>query len=178
MLKKVTNSEQKNGKLICLCGVPASGKSSLILTEILDNYKNACYVSLEMSYDVLVERHGETSIKQLDVFIGTTTTEEIDALAKDYTVIVIDHIQLMTGSKSKISKELKQIAMNNEINIYILSQLNRNNELYGSSTILQDSDQVFFIMKDKCLLYKNRFGINMKTFSIIHNPQNFFDMYL
>jgi hypothetical protein len=115
---------------------------------------------------------------QLNVYEGPCSIDDVDALAKlSKAAIVIDHIQLISGFGHKTTRSLKQIAMKYKINIYILAQLNRSKDLFGTSTIQQDSDQIWFLHDQKCHLVKNRGGIN-KWFHVIHDVDNVYTCWL
>lgn len=76
----------------------------------------------------------------LDIYTGSKTVSEIkmDVMPKDYDVIIIDYLQLVkTGKRysgnraaevGDISKSIKQLAMDLNVPILLLSQLNRVSE--------------------------------------------------
>lgn len=144
-----------------LSGVPVSK----ILLKTLSNEENRKLTSLEQSIQ-----------KQL-IFINDSCNNSISAFTahckkqveeNDVKIIIVDYLQMMSSSKhrnnremeiSYISKELKNIAKENNVCVIATSQLSRAVETRGgykkphlsdlreSGAIEQDADKVIFIYR-------------------------------
>jgi len=171
------------GELIILAGRPAMGKSALS-SQISLNMAQAglsiIYFSLEMTCCGLVERalkqHTTAELKKMNVTIherADTPEKQIGFIRTikkihEVDVVCVDYLQLMSsGTKnenrtqeiSTISRKLKLAAIQENIPIIALSQLNRAvenrdkhrprlSDLRESGSIEQDADVVMLIHRE------------------------------
>lgn len=148
-------------------------------------------------------RQYQEGIKQLEqwnlnIFCGRLTTDilrtHIKTIRPDF--VIIDHLGLMEMQGNQaiyekttiISKGIKSIALEYDIPIMPLVQLNRAiearkektpimSDLRDSGSIEQDADFIFFLMRDKeimpniieILLSKNRHGVSHKKNTLKYN---------
>jgi replicative DNA helicase len=171
------------GELIVVAGRPSMGKSALAAQLAINMAKSGLaitYFSLEMTARGLIERalkqHTVSELNKMDVVIHERcdTPEKMIAFIKtrkqsnDVDVVVVDYLQLMTsGIKnenrvqeiSTISRKLKLAAMQENVPVIALSQLNRAvesrdrhrprlSDLRESGAIEQDADIVMLIHRE------------------------------
>jgi len=172
-----------NGELVIVAGRPSMGKSALALNFILNMAKAGLSViifTLEMTHRGLIKRalrqEQAVVLKELDVTLheGADTPEKILAFVKKrkqthkVDVVVVDYLQLMhAGAKnenrvqeiSTISRKLKLAAIQEDIPVIALSQLNRQvenrdkhrprlSDLRESGSIEHDADVVMLINRE------------------------------
>ena len=179
--------------LIIVAARPSMGKTAFVLSMArnmaVEHETGVAFFSLEMSATQLMMRLvvAETGLSSTDIRSGRLTPEQwrhlenkVKPLGKaplyiarrlkihnDIKIIIIDYLQLMTGTKDSkgnreqevafISRTLKAIAKELDVPIIALSQLNRSTESRGGSkrpqlsdlresgAIEQDADIVAFI---------------------------------
>jgi len=172
-----------SGELVIIAGRPSMGKSAMAGQAAINMARDGLsiiYFSLEMTFRLLLARalkHEQlTSLQNLDVIIHerADTPEKQIAFIKTRKkthkadVVFIDYLQLMTsGAKnenrvqeiSTISRKLKLAAIQEDIPVIALSQLNRQvenrdkhrprlSDLRESGSIEQDADVVMLINRE------------------------------
>ena len=171
------------GDLVIVAGRPSMGKSGLALQIALNMAKTGesiIFFTLEMTAKALTQRAlmqmEDKELEKLDICIHThaqTPTQQIAFLkTRKQTHMVdvafVDYLQLMSaGGKAEnrnqevttISRNLKLAAVNEDITICALSQLNRQvesrtdhkprlSDLRESGSIEQDADIVMLLHRD------------------------------
>jgi replicative DNA helicase len=108
---------------------------------------------------------------------------------KKSSAIIVDYLQLISGSKGHnkndkiefMSRQFKKLAMNENIPIILLSQLNREiekqnrepmlSDLRDSGAIEQDATIVMFLHNDSIIVAKNRIGHTGKVNGIFFEKE-------
>jgi len=174
----------RNGELIILAGRPGMGKTAFALNMVrvaCESGHTVAYFSLEMKSTELVKRMirsyrdyeagaGMISSWKLHLFdkggIDINFIRSNVRLLKSCQLVVIDYLGLMTVNPrikraeaiGEVSRALKAFALERNIPVILLSQLNRESEsrqspthrlsdLRESGDIEQDADKVFFITR-------------------------------
>lgn len=113
---------EKNN-LIVIYGKAGSYKSSLGVS-LLNNYDNSCYINLEKNSHIKIN----DSIK---VFSEVDSIDFIKKCIKDYSVILVDYLELLEINKDKLF-ELKELVKEQNKTLIIISCCSTNKELMNS----------------------------------------------
>jgi replicative DNA helicase len=120
----------KPGGLIVIAARPGMGKTSFLLSlgERISQYHKTLMISLETSASRLKQMNISDSILIEDSFeINVERLSEI-LLENKPEVVLIDYIQLMTGNRESLIKDLKNIAVKYNVCLIVSSQLGRQPE--------------------------------------------------
>ena len=113
---------EKNN-LIVIYGKAGSYKSSLGVS-LLNNYDNSCYINLEKNSHIKIN----DSIK---VFNEIDSIDFIKKCINDYSVILVDYLELLEINKDKLF-ELKELVKEQNKTLIIISCCSTNKELMNS----------------------------------------------
>ena len=113
---------EKNN-LIVIYGKTGSYKSSLGVS-LLNNYSNSCYINLEGNKHIKIN----DSIK---VFNEVDSIDFIKQCINDYSIILIDYIELLGLNKEELL-ELKELVKNENKTLIIISCCSTNKELMNN----------------------------------------------
>lgn len=113
---------EKNN-LIIIYGKGGSFKSSLGVS-LLNNYDNSCYINLENNSHIKIN----DSIK---VFNEVDSIDFIKQCINDYSIILIDYIELLGLNKEELL-ELKELVKNESKILIIISCCSTNKELMNN----------------------------------------------
>ena len=113
---------EKNN-LIFIYGKAGNFKSSLGVS-LLNNYENSCYINLENNSHIKIN----DSIK---VFNEASDIDFIKKCISDYSVILVDYIELLEMNKDELL-ELKELVKNENKTLIIISCCSTNKELMNN----------------------------------------------
>ena len=113
---------EKNN-LIFIYGKAGNFKSSLGVS-LLNNYENSCYINLEKNSHIKIN----DSIK---VFNEASDIDFIKKCISDYSVILVDYIELLEMNKDELL-ELKELVKNENKTLIIISCCSVNKELMNN----------------------------------------------
>ena len=113
---------EKNN-LIFIYGKAENFKSSLGVS-LLNNYENSCYINLENNSHIKIN----DSIK---VFNEASDIDFIKKCISDYSVILVDYIELLEMNKDELL-ELKELVKNENKTLIIISCCSANKELMNN----------------------------------------------
>ena len=116
------NMLEKNN-LIFIYGKAGNFKSSLGVS-LLNNYENSCYINLENNSHIKIN----DSIK---VFNEASDIDFIKKCISDYSVILVDYIELLEMNKDELL-ELKELVKNENKTLIIISCCSTNKELMNN----------------------------------------------
>ena len=173
----------RKGELVIIAGRPGMGKTAFALALVrtaCESGVKVAYFSMEMRTTELAKRMirsysdyeagaGKISTWPIHLYDHECTIDFVKSnvrLLKDCQMVVIDYLGLMKVNNrikraealGEVCHELKSFAMESEIPIVLLCQLNRDSEgrnstihrlsdLRESGDIEQDADKVFFITR-------------------------------
>ena len=172
----------KPGGLILIAARPGMGKTSFLLSigdRISQNHKTQL-ISLENS----VSRLQQNNISDL-ILIDDSPENNVELLTEIFSknkpeVVLIDYIQLMTGNRENLIKDLKTMAVKFNICLIVTSQISRepeyrsdkrpiindlttNGKLFNSDNISY-IDNLTFFYRDH---YYNRDSLKPDTIELI-----------
>ena len=113
---------EKNN-LIVIYGKAGSYKSSLGVS-LLNNYDNSCYINLENNSHIKIN----DSIK---VFNEIDSIDFIKKCINDYSVILVDYLELLEINKEELLK-LKELVKSENKTLVIISCCSTNKELMNN----------------------------------------------
>ena len=113
---------EKNN-LIVIYGKAGSYKSSLGVS-LLNNYDNSCYINLEKNSHIKIN----DSIK---VFSEVDSIDFINKCINDYSVILVDYLELLEINKEELLK-LKELVKSENKTLVIISCCSTNKELMNN----------------------------------------------
>lgn len=113
---------EKNN-LIVIYGKAGSYKSSLGVS-LLNNYDNSCYINLEKNSHIKIN----DSIK---VFNKIDSIDFIKKCINDYSVILVDYLELLEINKDELLK-LKELVKSENKTLVIISCCSTNKELMNN----------------------------------------------
>lgn len=113
---------EKNN-LIVIYGKAGSYKSSLGVS-LLNNYDNSCYINLEKNSHIKIN----DSIK---VFNKIDSIDFIKKCINDYSVILVDYLELLEINKEELLK-LKELVKSENKTLVIISCCSTNKELMNN----------------------------------------------
>lgn len=113
---------EKNN-LIVIYGKAGGYKSSLGVS-LLNNYDNSCYINLEKNSHIKIN----DSIK---VFSEVDSIDFIKKCINDYSVILVDYLELLEINKDELF-ELKELVKNENKTLIIISCCSVNKELMNN----------------------------------------------
>jgi len=200
----------RKGELIVLAGRPRMGKSAFALSIVKTACgagKKVAYFSMEMRSTELVKRlirsyglppdQGAGEISRFDLHLFDRGGIDLNfirsnvRLLKDVDFVVIDYLGLMKLNPYKkrnealgeATRELKEFAMEEELPILLLCQLNRSvesrsgyrhelSDLRESGDIEQDADKVIFIYRPELMDVKEFDGEPSDNLAIIQKEKD------
>ena len=110
---------EKNN-LIVIYGKAGSFKSSLGVS-ILNNYDNTCYIDIDNNKHIKLNDN-------IDVFNKVDSIDFIKKCINDYSVILVDYLELLGINKDELL-ELKELVKNENKTLIIISCCSTNKEL-------------------------------------------------
>ncbi len=110
---------EKNN-LIVIYGKAGSFKSSLGVS-ILNNYDNTCYIDIDNNKHIKLNDN-------IDVFNKVDSIDFIKKCINDYSVILVDYIELLEMNKDELL-ELKDLVKGENKTLIIISCCSTNKEL-------------------------------------------------
>ena len=113
---------EKNN-LIFIYGKAGNFKSSLGVS-LLNNYENSCYINLENNSHIKVN----DSIK---IFSEVDSIDFIKKCINDYSVILVDYLELLEINKEELLK-LKELVKSENKTLLIISCCSTNKELMNN----------------------------------------------
>ena len=195
------------GQLIVVASRPGEGKTLFATSSVLSalsEEKSVRYFSLEADGSEILERINpgldgipNSTLLRSQLTIDSRSPQTMDHIeisslrALDADLVVVDYqqlIELPEGSSRRegfdeISRRLKKLALDLQVPVMVLAQLNRNADpaistLHGSSALAMDADILILLEKDfevgtvRATLAKNRAGISDRTVEA-HMDQRF-----
>jgi len=168
-----------SGQVILIAGEPGIGKSTLLL-QLANNLKNTLYVSGEESVNQVAIRAKRLGINNKNIqFLESTDVdqiiEQVSALSKDLSVVIIDSIQTMsTGDLTGLSGSVGQVkecafrllkfAKSSNIPLILVGHVTKEGTVAGPAVLAHIVDTVLWFEGDKqsnlrlLRSVKNRFG--------------------
>ena len=113
---------EKNN-LIVIYGKGGSYKSSLGVS-ILNNYDNSCYINLDNNRHIKMNGN-------INVFNEVNSIDFIKKCINDYSVILVDYLELLGINKDELL-ELKELVKNENKTLIIISCCSTNKELMNN----------------------------------------------
>ena len=113
---------EKNN-LIVIYGKAGSFKSSLGVS-ILNNYDNTCYIDIDNNKHIKLNDN-------IDVFNKVDSIDFIKKCINDYSVILVDYLELLGINKDELL-ELKELVKNENKTLIIISCCSTNKELMNN----------------------------------------------
>lgn len=120
----------KSGGLILIAARPGMGKTSFLLSigKQLSKHNKTQLISLETSQSNLKTRNISDSIL-IDDSLAINIEQLSDIISQNKPeVVLIDYIQLMTGNRANLIKDLKNIAVKFNFCLIVTSQISREPE--------------------------------------------------
>jgi len=161
-----------------ITGIPVM---SILKNNLTDEQKGKLIASLS-----IIAKYKITIFDNSDAFHAVLSQIRKNIKKKNAAVIIIDYLQLIEGGRGSnpnerigyISRQLKKLAMNEDIPILALSQFSRGvekdnrepklSDLRDSGSLEQDASTVLFIHEDSIIIGKCRLGRVGKISGFIH----------
>ena len=165
-----------------LTGIPMM----LILKNTLNDFQRKKVVAVMP----IIAKYTITIFDNSDAFSSVLSQIRKNIRKKKAGLVIIDYLQLIEGGKGNnpnerigyISRQLKKLAMNENISVLALSQFSRDveknereprlSDLRDSGSLEQDASTVLFIHDDSIIIGKCRLGKVGKINGFIHDKAN------
>ncbi len=172
-LSKLFNNKLSTSALCLVYGEPGAGKSSLMSYVINSLEKTVLYISGEESIEQVGERLKRQGVSESKAYISSSTyIEDIEKNlgSGGFKFVIIDSIQtLRSKDNSKLSSQneillkLQTLAIDHEINIWIIGHVNKAGKIAGPKHLEHMVDVVLSFSKISNNIrmlraHKNRFA--------------------